>query len=394
MNKNIIRQAIDDIRATDEFKNRLYDLMTEGPEAKAVSVKYRKCLLALTACFVTGICVICAIIIYGVILPKMDSGEVFVTSVGGITINRGESAGSAYGTFIEFGCGGGKVSDMHLSDGKLFYTNHEGKLFCYDQSLKTGKLISDIEISQGASFFEQDGYIYYGNGNAIFKRSLKDNVPLKLLSGENIWIDGINDGRLFYHISYKDAVNGGFTQSEIHMYELSTGNDRLIFNRSEGMWRLLAFDGDTIIADANLKGDSGIFSIDISTGTRKKISNLRVNQGCIINGEFYYTPDDMRSLWALYLNKGKQHKIKVPGMNKENFFVDNFTGFGDFLYVAVYYNNNSHIIKVNLKTFDTEMLAKGFGRVWRLCTDGKALYAYDSKSPEDVEGKITVIDLN
>ncbi|MDQ2087422.1 hypothetical protein RBH29_13400 [Herbivorax sp. ANBcel31] len=76
-------------------------------------------------------------------------------------------------------------------------------------------------------------------------------------------------------------------------------------------------------------------------------------------------------------------------MNSDCFFIDNITGFGNFLYVATYYNDNNHIISINLKTYDTTILTNGLNRVWKLCTDGETLYAYDSTN----RGRITVIDL-
>ena len=68
-------------------------------------------------------------------------------------------------------------------------------------------------------------------------------------------------------------------------------------------------------------------------------------------------------------------------MGQENFFVDRITGFGDFLYGAAYFDGENHIIRVDLKTSETTILADGFGGVWRICSDGKTLYAYDTKSP-------------
>ncbi len=224
----------------------------------------------------------------------------------------------------------GKVNDMHLSGNTLFYTDNGDKLFNFNKLSNAGKFDSNIEITPGSSFFEDKGYIYYSNGKGIFERNIKDNTSKQILTGRNIWLNAVNNGRIFYHIAFQDSKKGGFNEYEIHMYDLSTGKDIVLFNGSEDMWwHILTVDKNIVIADASLKNDSGLFFIDLTTGTRIKLSNLRVN---------------------------------------------------------------NHIISINLQTYDTTILADGFGRVWKLCTDGKSLYAYDTKSPADMKGEITIIN--
>lgn len=375
MNKNLIKSAIDEIKATNEFKKKVFESATENHLPKVTTINNYRYLMALSAAFVIIVSMISVFL-------KYEINPAYKTI---------ENIGSLNGSFRAGGTGG-QVCDMLLSNGKLYYTDYEDKLFCYDNLLKTGEFISNIEIAHGASFFEENGYTYYSNGTALFKRSLKENVSKQLLSGKNISVDAVNDGRLFYSISYKDE-SGGFTEFESHIYDLSTGNDTLLFDRSGDMWFLLAVDKNIILADANLKNDYGLFSIDLATGKRKKLSNLRVHEGCMINGKFFYTSQDEKGLWTISTNEDKQHKIPIPGESEENFFVDRISGYGNFLYIAAYFNGNNHIISINLQTYDTTTLAEGFGRIWKLCTDGKTLYAYDTKSPADMNGQITVIDL-
>lgn len=375
MDKNLIKSAIDEIKATNEFKKKVYESATDLPLPKVATIKHYRHLIALAATFVLIVSFISVFINYE-INPVDKAGGI----VGSVDSNIG-----AGGT-------GGKVCDMLLSNGKLYYTDYEDKLFCYDSSQNTGKFISNIEITHGAFFFEEDGYAYYSNGMALFKRSLKDNISKQLLSGKNIGVNAVHDGKLFYSIAYKDK-SGVYTEFEYHIYELSTGNDTLLFDRSGDMWHLLAVDKNIVILDAHLKNDSGLFSIDLTTGIKKKLLNLRVHEGCIINGKFFYTSQDEKGLWTISTAGDKQHKIPIPGESEENFFVDRITGYGNFLYLAAYSNGNNRIISINLQTYDTTILADGLGRVWKLCTDGKSLYAYDTKSPADMEGQITVIDL-
>jgi glutamine cyclotransferase len=117
-----------------------------------------------------------------------------------------------------------------------------------------------------------------------------------------------------------------------------------------------------------------------------------VHEGYIANGKFYYTSHEKKGLGSIDLNGDDPEEIPLPVMN-ETFFVKRITGFGDFLYVAAYYDGEGHIIRMHLKTHETTILANGFGAIWELCSDGKTLYVYDTKSPADKKGNITVIPL-
>ena len=368
---NIIKSAIDDIKATDEFKEKLYNSTIENSKSRVTSIKHRKHLISVLA----------VVIIISIIFVKYKLD---------IADKRGYT--QSVNNVFYVGTASGNVCDMILSNSKLFYTNYENKLFYYDNSLKTGKLFSNIENSHGSPLFEEGGYIYYSNGKSIFKRHLKDNTSKQLLMGENISVNAVHDGKLFYSISYKEN-DSAFTESEHHIYDLSTNNDSILFDRSKDFFYLLAVDKNTIIADAYLKNDSGLFYIDLVSREKKKLLNIRVHEGCIINENFYYTSHDEKGLWAITTNEGKQRKIPITMDSEEDFFVDRITGYGDFLYIAAYYNGENHIVSIDLQTYDTNILVSGLGRVWNLCTDGQTLYSYDTKSPTDMEGQITVINL-
>jgi len=303
--------------------------------------------------------------------------------------NNSEQTNKSYNVFTG---GAGKVCSMFLSDKKLFYTNDKNDLFYYDKSIKKEEFISNIEIESGGLVFEEDGFIYYGNGNAIFKRNLKDNTSQQLLSSKNIWLDEVKKGRLFYHIAYKHSLKEVYTEFEYRIYDISTGNDIQLFKRSSDNWDLFDVENNIIIADASLENDSGLFFVDIITGTKKKLLNIRVNEGYLTDNKFFCSSDDDKGLWVISTKEEKNYKIALPGEEKEGFFIDRITGFDDFLYIAAYYEESNKIIKLNLQTYDTSIIADGFGRVWDLCTDGNVVYAYDTKSPFDM-GQITVIDI-
>jgi len=384
MNKNTIKSAIEDIKATDEFKERLYKLTRENSGSRPAKTKYYRHLIAASASLV---------IIIAAIFTKFGLG---------MPDKRGEdNKPTSSISNARFGARGmgGKVCDMILYNGKLFYTDFENKLFYYDNSSNTGKLLSDMEITPGSSIFEDGGYIYYSNGTAIFERSLKDNNFKQILSCDSNSINGImginavQDGRIFYTISYRNK-DGVFPEAEYRIYDLSTGNDSLLFERSKDFIHILAVDKNIIIADSSFENDSGLFYIDLASGEKKKLLDLSVHEGCLINGIFYYTSQDENGLWSISLKEGIPKKITIPGENEDNFFVDRICGFGDFLYIAAYYNGENHIMSIDLKTFDTTILAQGFGRVWKLCSDGKTLYAYDTKLHVDNEGQITEIKLD
>lgn len=289
------------------------------------------------------------------------------------------------------------VCEMFLSSGSMYYTDYKDTLYRYDYLSGKGEVVSKIEIRNGSQVFEDKGYIYYGNGSAIFRRSLGGGASMQLVTGKNIGVDKVSIGavgsRLVYLIAYKDVNGGGYSEYEYRMYDLVTGKDMVLFERSDDFWHFLDADENTVIADASLQDDSGLYAIDLATGIKKKLLSLRVHEGYIANGRFYYTSHAEKDLRSINLNGDDPEKIPLPDMGQENFFVDRITGFGDFLYVAAYFDGENHIIRVDLKTSETTILADGFGGVWRLCSDGKTLYAYDTKSPADRKGNITVIPL-
>ncbi|MDD3364652.1 MAG: hypothetical protein PHZ03_06695 [Syntrophomonas sp.] len=145
-----------------------------------------------------------------------------------------------------------------------------------------------------------------------------------------------------------------------------------------------------VAAAAIFRSSSGYQS---NTRAPKKLLSLRVHEGSIINGKIYYTSHDEKGLWCIGQNGDGKEQIPLPDTNDQSAFVDRITGWGDNLYTAVYLNGENNILQINLQTHQRTKLADGLGRVWRLCTDGKTLYAYDTKSPSDQIGNITVIPL-
>lgn len=386
MNKDILKSAISFIKASDEFSKKVSRLMMEKSFPKTAVGKHYKRLIAVTVSFVLIVGTVGAFIRYESNLQSKSVGD------GGIPA-------------IEFGGKGGavfvddeRVCEMFLSSGSMYYTDHMDTLYCYDNSSGKGEVVSKIEISNGGQVFENKGYIYYGNGSAIFRRSLGGGASVQLVTGKNIGVDKVSIGavggsRLVYCIAYKDANGRGFSEFEYRMYDLVTSKDIVLFKRSDDMWHFLDADGNIVIADTNLQNDSGLYAIDLETGIKKKLLSLRVHEGYITNGKFYYTSHAEKDLRSIDLNGDVPEEIPLTDMGQENFFLDRITGFGDFLFVAAYFDGENHIIRVDLKTRETTILADGFGRVWRLCSDGKTLYAYDTKSPADRKGNITVIPL-
>lgn len=86
----------------------------------------------------------------------------------------------------------------------------------------------------------------------------------------------------------------------------------------------LAADENIIIADASLQDDSGLYSIDLATGITKKLLSLRVHEGYIVNGKFYYTSHEEKGLGSIDLNGDDPEGIPLPGID-ETFFVDRIT---------------------------------------------------------------------
>ncbi len=287
----------------------------------------------------------------------------------------------------------GRVCEMFVSDGSMYYTDFKDNLYRYNSSAKTGQSVSTIEIAKASEVFEDNGYIYYSNGSAIFQHDIAENTSVMLVSGKNIGVNAVRNGILLYTIAYKDDASGCFKEFEYHMYKMTSQKDTVLWARSADFWQILDFNGDIAIADANLKNDSGLFAFNIATRTPKKLLSLRVHEGSIINGRFYYTSHDEKGLWCIGLNGDGKEQIPLPDTNDQSAFVDRITGWGDNLYIAVYFNGENNILQINLQTHQYTKLADGLGRVWRLCTDGKTLYAYDTKSPSDKTGNITEIPL-
>jgi hypothetical protein len=290
------------------------------------------------------------------------------------------------------------VCEMFLSGGSMYYTDFKNTLYRYDNSSGKGEVVSKIEIRNGSQAFEDKGYIYYSNDSTIFRRSLGSGDSVELVKGKNIGMNIVSIGavsgdKLLYRIAYKDVDGRGYFETEYRIYDLVTGKDIVLFKRSDDFWHFLYVDQNTVIADASLQEDSGLHAINLETGIKKKLSNMRVAEGFIANRKFYYTSQPLVALLSIDLNGGDPEVVSLPGMGKENFSVTRITGFGDFLYVAARYDGENHIIRVDLKTRATTILADGFGSIWELCTDGKTLYAYDRQSHTDRKGKITVIPL-
>lgn len=285
------------------------------------------------------------------------------------------------------------VCEMFLANGSMYYTNHKDTLYHYDNTLGKGKIVSKLNIRNAGKVIEDKGYIYYDNGSTIFRRNLSSGVTEKLIAGKNISIHLIVGDRLIYGAAYKASDNGNYSLFEYKMYNLVTGKDEVLFQLSEDFWQFFDGQGNIVIADGSLQDDSGLYAIDLETGIKKKLINTRVSEGYLANGKFYFTSQPLNSLRSLDLNGENLEEIRLPGNNEENFVIHPITGSGDFLYVAVHFLGKYHLVRLDLKTQDATILADGFGAVWELCTDGNTLYIYDTKSPADKKGNITVISL-
>jgi len=376
MNKEILRSAFDDIKASEELKNRILTSMTNKSLPPNYAVKHYRQLIAGIASLILVASVAGVCFNYNVFHPIPKESSINFTN------NESSMGGS-----------GGDICEMFLSDGDMYYTDYQDKLLRFNSSAKAGETVSSLEVKSAALVFEDKGFIYYSNGSTIFQNDIGKNTSVPLISGENIGVNAVRNGLLIYGFSYKDT-RGFFTEFEYHIFDLANQKDTVLFARSETLWNFLDFNGDTAIADASIKDDSGLFAIDMTTRTTNKLLDLRVHEGKIINGIFYYTSHDEQGLWRIALNGDGMAQIPLPAANDPSTFVDRITGYGDYLYVADYFNGENHIIQVNLQTHQTAVIADGLGRVWKLCTDGKTLYAYDTKSPSDKHGNITVIPLS
>lgn len=297
------------------------------------------------------------------------------------------------GIFSVFSSDDEGVCEMLLSDGSMYYTNYKDTLYRYDNTLGKGKAVSKISIRDGSRVIENNGYIYYGNGSTIFRRSLSSGDTEKLVAGKNIGVYLIVADKLIYSVAYKDADGTFYSQFEYRMYDLMTGRDEVLFSRSETMWHFRDGQGNIVFADSNLKGDSGLYVIELDSGKQKKLTDERVSKGYLANGKFYYTSQPLNGLRSIDLNGKNIENIPLPGNGEGNFFIGEITGFGDSIYIAVHFHGKYQLVRIDIKTQDATILAEGYGSVWELCTDGKTLYAYNTKSPADRKGNITVISL-
>lgn len=305
------------------------------------------------------------------------------------------------------------IHNMFLYDSRLYYTDYKNNLYLFDSSSRKGRKESKIHAADGSQVFEYKGNIYYESGSVIYEKSLKEGTLRKLLTGQNLGIMVVGDGRLFYSIAYKDK-NDGFSEFEYHIYDLCAGKDTVLFKRSNNMWHILDIDGDTVIADGYMpivkddvvvgENDSGTFSIDLKTTTYKKFSNMRAIGGCMAGGKFYYK-NQSAQLYPISLSGSEEKQIQLPGIDKQGYMVDGIMVYGDTLYAGVHYvaawhNENgqiindekSYITSINLETGKALILADASNRAYNLCTDGKTLYAYDA-NPYNNKGNIIMINL-
>ncbi len=377
MNKEILRSVFDDIRASDELKQRIINSITRKNIPQTYAVKYYRQLIIgfASLILVASVVGICFNYNFPPPLPKEPR----------INFANHESS---------IGGSGGDVCEMFLSGGSMYYTDYQDKLYRFNSPTKAGETVSTLEISYASRVFEDRGFIYYSNASTIFQRDIGKNTSVPLVSGKNIGVNAVRNGLLLYTLAFKDDTSGGFTEFEYHIFDLASHKDEVLFARSKDSWNFLDFDGETAVADAFTRNDSGLFAIDMATRTPKKLLNLSVHEGKILNGIFYYTSHDEPGLWRIGLNGNGMSQIPVPDTNDPSAFVDRITGYGDYLYVADCFNGENNIIQINLQTHQTTILAEGLGSVWKLCTDGKTLYAYDTKSPADMHGDITVIPLS
>lgn len=282
---------------------------------------------------------------------------------------------------------GGGVCDMFISKEQLIYVDFNQTLYQYDNATGQGKKLSKINIASGASIYKNGDYIYYSDGKSISRSTTEGKSQVKLLSGENIYVNAVEGDKLFYDIAFKDSDNKGYSNFEYHIYDLKNKKDTVLFSKSEDMWFIRAASGDKVFADLGSKTASGIYSINLPENTRKKLSDQRPFLGCIVGENFYFSTGEKRDMWSVNIKDNKMDEIPVPSG------VQHFTGFGDYLYIAVNSNSGNNIISYNIKNRKVETLAKISGVVWKLCSDGKTLYSYDMKFPADKQGSITAIPL-
>ena len=372
MNKNLFISAVDDIKASEDFKKRASKSMMEKSTSRVERKNTFKKYILIGASFL------------------------LIVSLLGI-----------WGKFSIFStdkdsCGGtgnvSSINEMFLSNGNLYYTKSGRTLYQYNNSTGKSKIASIINKTSGSTVFENKGYIYYSNGKIIYQKSLYNGKTKKIAKGKNIGVTMVCNDKLFYSIAYKDSDGKGYSQFEYHIYDLDTGKDNVLFKRCKEMWYPLATDGINLIADGYLENDSGIFVIDLSSKTRKKLSDMRADpvKGCIINDTFYFSS---KGLWSVKLNGDKLEKIPLPEIDDKTFMITGISGFGSTLYVAASYGTSPYDEKNSITAFDlqtgkTNILVNAPKRIYNLCTDGKNLYFYCASLYGDKEGYIKTIPLH
>ena len=358
MNKNALHSAIDNIKASDDFKKKVSKSMMEKNTGKAnVRSNYKKVsLIAASFLLVAGI--------LGMSIKHLA--------------NQSDS------------CGGNKIYNMFLSNNKLYYQKSGKILYEYNRSTGKSKIASTLNIKSGSQIFENKGYIYYSNGNTIYQKLLVNDSPKKLVKGKGIWVDIVNDDKLIYHKAYKDN-NGGFSEFEHRIYDLKTGKDSLLFKPSKDFWHFLALSGNKVIADGYLQDDYGIYSIDLVSKTYKKLSNMRSEpiDVSIVNDTMYFVS---KGLWSVKMNGDKLEEIPLPAMANKEFMITSVAGYGDTLYVSTACEDKNNLMSLDLKTGKSSVLTEEPNRIWHIRTDGKILY-YSLTPIDQSDGQVKSISL-
>lgn len=383
MNRDIFKSGIDDIKASEEFKKKTASLMLKKYNSKKRVQKYFKRFIAAASLLVISVVII-------------TFSLKFLNKSAGCSINPKA------------------IKYMFTYNGRMYYINYKNNLYLFDSSSGAGK--KQFKINNAKSWAFENGYIYYSDGSSIYEKNLSDGTLRKLLKGQYLGIDAVNGSRLFYSIAYKNK-NGGFSESEYHIYDLLSEKDTVLFKRSNNMWYIYGIEGDTAVADAYMptvvnntvvKDDAGIFIIDLKMGTYKKISDMQTHTGCIA-GDVFYFMNQSGQLYSISLDSSISKQLLLPGSDKKGYWVDSIISYGDTLYAGVHYitgwhytnlNNGqiiyderTYIASMNLKTGKTSILADASNRIYMLCTDGKTLYAYNAEYPNNNKGYIKVIKL-
>lgn len=289
------------------------------------------------------------------------------------------------------------LSDMVLSKGSLYYVNYLNKLFRYDNDIKTFKFISKIDIMSGSNIFEREGYIYYSNGNSIYENSLNGKPIKKLISGKNIWIDTISSDSLIYNKDSNVAIEKGSKKFDYYIYNFLTRRSSVLIYHSNHSSLFFALNGDIAIGNTLANpvevNNDELYEINIKTKVQQKLLTTDVINGHLLNGIFFYSLDRKMGIWYIDLKNRINKQLSFSCVKSDDYYIDRMTGCNNKLYVAVYYNEENHIIQIDKKTLKCYELGRGYGRVWRLCADEKNLYIYDTKSVVD-KGAVTIISLS